>query len=173
MNASIVRRISTTETLGSSIGKVIERNVRDQPGAVHLDALVDLARDRLQAGEQEERHQRRRLPDVGQDQHVERAPRRARARSGTAPRMCSWVSSALSEPYCALRTPRHIAPLTTVGSAHGSTTIARNSQRNRNGALSSSASNMPKTSSSAVDAIVKYSVRSIVDQKSGSLTMLV
>jgi hypothetical protein len=56
--------------------------------------------------------------------------------------------------------------LTIVGSAHGSTTIVRNSQRARSGALSNSAIAMPNTSSNPVDTTVKYAVRSTADQNS-------
>ena len=79
----------------------------------------------------------------------------------------SWVSAAFTTPYCALNMYFHIAALTIVGSAHGSTTIVRNSQRARSGALSSSAMPRPRITSSDVETAVKYSVRRIEDQNSG------
>ena len=65
--------------------------------------------------------------------------------------------------------PFHIAALTIVGIAHGMITIARNSQRARSLALSSPATISPKTSSSAVETRVKYSVRPIAAQNPGEV----
>ena len=52
-----------------------ERKSAGRRGAVHLRGLVQLVRHEREAGEQEQRHERRRLPDLGHDDHEEGAAR--------------------------------------------------------------------------------------------------
>ena len=64
--------------------------------------------------------------------------------------MWSWVSRAFKAPYAGLKIQRHMAPLTTVGKAHGRITMDLSSHRPLNSALSSNPSSMPSTTSRQV-----------------------
>jgi predicted ATP-grasp superfamily ATP-dependent carboligase len=66
--------------------------------------------------------------------------------------------------------PFHIAAFTIVGTAHGTTTIARNSQRPRISAWSRAASPRPSSSSRAVETTVKYIVRPMAAQNPASVS---
>ena len=83
LNASTVRSTSTIEIDGTSIGSMIERKMRGQLARSTFARLVELARDRREPGEQEERDQRRGLPHVGEDHHVERQGTGRRATTGS------------------------------------------------------------------------------------------
>jgi hypothetical protein len=69
--------------------------------------------------------------------------------------MCSWVRRAFKAPYEGFRIQRHIAPLTTVGKAHGRITMDLSNHRPLNSTLSSNPRSIPSTTSSRVVENVK------------------
>ena len=98
-----------------------------RPGAVDVGRLVQRPIDVLQSGEQQQRDERRRLPDVGEDR-AEPRPRRRRRTTSAAPAP-SRASTALARPAGLSNMKRQTSAATTVGIAHGSRTAVRTSPR--------------------------------------------
>src|SRR5665648_864951 len=128
LNASIVLVLRTIEIEGTSIGSTIERKI-----------LGQLARSIFAASYSSDgiefRPARRKNATSGVIFHTSARITMLSAVIGSPSHTWYswitpiWVRSALRAPYCAFRIPFHIAALTIVGTAHGMTTTARNSQR--------------------------------------------
>ena len=132
-------------------------------GAVDPRGLVERPLDVLQAGEQQQRHERRRLPHVGEDDrnpcgHRIREPDRRFAIS-----RCRRARHS-SSPAGVSNMKRHTSAATTVGIAHGSSMAVRTRPRAASVRSSASASARPSTSSSVTVAAAKASVCPIAPQ---------
>ena len=101
--AVIVRKISATKIAGRSIGSVISTELLPRRRAVDLGGFVERARDRLQPGEQHQRHERRRLPD---DRDADGGDSEREARSASPAARCrSATSTSLTTPVLVLEEP--------------------------------------------------------------------
>ena len=136
------------------------REALPRGGAVDLRRLVDLAGDHLQAREDQQRHERRRLPDVGEDDDDQRL----------------WLGSepdrvvprtVFTKPYGDTNIVRHMIAVTTVSTAHGTSTTVRSRPWPLKASCIASAMPSPMTSSSATDATVKISVCSSAAHQRG------
>ena len=71
LTASSSRKVRASRISGASCGRVTYAEGLQGADAVEFGRLVDLGRDRRQAGEQDHEHERRPLPDVGDDDRDE------------------------------------------------------------------------------------------------------
>ena len=95
-------------------------------GAVDPRGLVQRGVDALQAGEQQNRDERRRLPDVGERRSAPRPRPGARTSRTTATVSADDRAAAVGTPAWASNMNRQISAATTVGIAHGSSAASAN-----------------------------------------------
>ena len=161
--------MSATAIAGRNSGSVILPEALQGARSVGLGRIIELPGDPLQAGEQQQRHERRRLPDVGENHHRQRVallaePDDARAREPER------VEHVFTNPSSGSNIVRQMIAVTTVRIPHGTgpppaAAPAREMPRAITSAMAS-----PITSSSVTEMPVNTNVVRIASQNSDELS---